>query len=268
MEKCMKDDLLMRKATSKSCSNTVELERLAQEPYASVICYPRSSKAEVRRRLAELRGLGTSGLRFTGQKEVSGLRVLGKGCVGVTVLACRDERLVALKIRRVDADRRSMNHESQMLERANAVTVGPEKMAASRNFLMEQFIDGSLFPDWLGKRSRIAVKNVLRDLLEQCWRLDETGLDHGELSHAPKHLIVDKSSKPWIVDFESASVNRRVSNVTSLSQFLFMDRTVATAVSRRLGGVDISVLLKTLRQYKHSRTRENFECVLRACRLG
>jgi putative serine/threonine protein kinase len=213
--------------------------------------------------------LRISGLRFAGQKEVSRLRVLGKGCVGVTVLACRNEEHVALKMRRVDADRSNMKHEAQMLKEANAARVGPKMIAVSRNFLVEQFIDGPLFPDWLRKRkTRTVVKNVLSDLLEQCWRLDETCLDHGELSHAPKHLIVDKSDKPWIVDFESASVNRRVSNVTSLSQFLFMDRTIAAAVSRRTGKTDKAALVDVLREYKHGGTRQDFEHVLRVCRLG
>lgn len=216
-----------------------------------------------------MRKFGISNIEFTGRKIVSDMRVLGKGCVGIVVLAHRKGEQVALKIRRVDADRSSMAHEAEMLKKANTAGVGPKMIDASRNFLVIQFVEGSPFPDWLKKRKpKTIVKNALRDLLGQCWRLDEIGLDHGELSHAPKHLIIDKTGKPCIVDFESASVNRRVSNVTSLCQFLFMDRAVADIVARRIGEVDKDVLVQALKRYKHHRARESFDEVLRVCSLA
>ena len=69
-------------------------------------------------------------------------------------------------------------------------------MAASKNFLLMQLIDGDLLPNWLKtNKDAAAVKQVLREVLEQCFRLDQVGLDHGELSKAPKHLLVDKTEK-------------------------------------------------------------------------
>jgi len=107
----------------------------------------------------------------------------------------------------------------------------------------------------------------LRDVLEQCWRLDEAGLDHGELSHAPKHIILDQKDEPFIVDFETASVNRKPSNVTGICQFLFISGAVADEVAVELGGKDEKAIIDTLRNYKNCRTRENFGDVLRACSL-
>ena len=87
-----------------------------------------------------------------------------------------------------------------------------------------QLIDGDLLQDWLKLTERkAAVRKVLVEILEQCCRLDEAGLDHGELSKAPKHLLVDKADKPFIVDFETASMERRVTNVTSVCQYLFQE---------------------------------------------
>jgi putative serine/threonine protein kinase len=111
------------------------------------------------------------------------------------------------------------------------------------------------------------VKRVLREILEQCWRLDGAGLDHGELSHAPKHIIVDEDGKPFIVDFETASQNRRPSNVTSICQFLFISGAVAESVAEKLGERDKTVVVEALRAYKDCRSRGNFERVLEACGL-
>lgn len=243
---------------------TVSVEKLWQEPFASIMCYPKASKADVRKRLKELEKLGIKALEFSGEKQVLNLRVLGKGCVGIVVKAYREkDEAVALKIRRIDADRAMMQHEAKMLKTANAVGVGPRLLDVSKNFLIMEFVDGFLLPEWLEKcRSKRRLKAVLRDVLEQCWRLDRAGLDHGELSHAPKHIIVDSQNKPVIVDFETASQNRKPSNVTSIAQFLFISGVVAQKVAQKLGEKDRKAVIDALRQYKTDGSRRNFEALL------
>jgi putative serine/threonine protein kinase len=197
----------------------VPVGSLADEPYATIICYPRPSRVELRKRLKELEELGVSAIEFSGEKQVLNLHVLGKGCVGLVVKAYQvSGEAVALKIRRVDAD-----------------------------------------------RSRKRVKNVLREVLEQCWRLDEAGLDHGELSHAPKHIIVDMVDRPFIVDFETASLNRKPSNVTSITQFLFISGMVAEKVRQKIGEKDNNAIIEALRRYKAEGSRRSFEEILKAC---
>jgi len=246
----------------------VTVEKLSEEPYASILCYPRPCKAEVRKRLVELRRLGVTAVEFCGEKEAFGIHVLGKGCVGIVTIAYVNGEKVALKIRRVDADRKGMQREAEMLRKANSVSVGLKLLGVSANFLVMQFVDGELLPEWLRtRRSKAEVRTVLRDVLEQCWRLDAAGLDHGELSHAPKHVIVGKNDVPFIVDFETASVNRRPSNVTSVCQFLFLSGEVAGLVVKKLDVKDKEAVVDALRCYKRDRTRENFEWVLEVCGL-
>jgi putative serine/threonine protein kinase len=240
------------------------IERLVGEPFASIICYPRVTRVELEKRLRQLGSLGIGFVEFAGEKQVLSVRVLGKGCVGIVVLARRDRRRVALKVRRVDADRFGMQHEARMLERANSVGVGPKLLGASEDFLVMQFVEGDLFPTWLEKmRVKVRAKEVLREILQQCWRLDEAGLDHGELSHAPKHLIVDKRCTPFIVDFESASLDRRPANVTSVCQFLFISG-IAEQVGERLGKLDRERIIDALKLYKKDNNRESFERLLSA----
>jgi putative serine/threonine protein kinase len=251
-----------------SSHTLLTVDKLFQEPYASIVSYPRASRTELKKRLKELQKLGVEALDFVGEKQVSNLHVLGKGCVGIVVLAYRNGDKVALKIRRVDADRSRMQQEAELLREANSVDVGPKLLVASRNFLCMQFIDGMLFPRWLsGKRSRTRISTVLRQILKQCWRLDSINLDHGELSHAPKHVIVDGQDKPVIVDFESASLNRRPANVTSICQFLFIGSETAREMNRNLGPRDKKAIAGALRRYKNERTFENFRAVLNACRI-
>ena len=238
----------------------VLMEDLVKERYASVLCYPKANEDELQSRIKELCEHGVKALEFAGEKSAFNVSVLGKGFVGVVVIAHLDGQRVALKIRRVDADRLGMQHEAQMLSKANSVQVGPKLIGASKNFLLMQLIDGVLFPNWLdGHREKALVQCVLNEVLEQCWRLDSIGLDHGELSKAPKHIIIDKQNKPCIVDFETASPNRKPANVTSVCQFLFTScGAVAKAVAKVLGEINQAEAINALRLYKKEKTRKNF----------
>ncbi|HLE74777.1 MAG TPA: RIO1 family regulatory kinase/ATPase [Candidatus Bathyarchaeia archaeon] len=245
----------------------VPIENLKEEPYASVLCYPRVSETELQNRLGELQKLGVKAVEFAGKTSAFNLPVLGKGYVGVVIIAHLDGQRAALKVRRVDADRLGLQHEAQMLAKANSVNVGPKLMSVSTNFLLMQFIGGGLLPAWLEThKEKEHVRSVLSEVLEQCWRLDAIGLDHGELSHAPKHLIVAKDEQPFIVDFETASVNRKPANVTSICQFLFTSSGAVTRmVAETLGEKSAEEIVSVLRIYKNHRTRENFDQVLQTC---
>jgi putative serine/threonine protein kinase len=243
------------------------LENLTEEPYASVLCYPRASEAELGNRIEELKAFGVSAVEFSGRGSVFNVPVLGKGFVGVVVTVHLNGERAALKIRRVDADRPSLEQEAEMLAKANSVEVGPRLIGASKNFLLMQLIDGDPLPVWLEThKEKAVVRGVLAEILMQCWRLDTAGLDHGELSRAPKHLIVDKAQHPWIVDFESASDTRKPSNITAVCQYLFLGGgAVASAVAEALGERSRTDVIEALRVYKKERTREGFDRVLRVC---
>jgi putative serine/threonine protein kinase len=244
----------------------IPVEELKKEVYAPIICYPKPTKTELNKRLKELQRLSVRAVEFKGEKTAFNTPVLGKGCVGIVVIAHLNGEKVALKIRRVDADRARMEREAEMLRKANSVNVGPKLLTVSKNFLLMQIVEGELLPKWLEKHEeKTLIKQVLQNVLEQCWRLDEAGLDHGELSHAPKHIIINKKNVPFIVDFETASLNRKPSNVTAICQFLFISGAVAEKVSERLGEKDKKAIIEALKRYKKDRTRENFEKVLRAC---
>jgi putative serine/threonine protein kinase len=243
------------------------LDKLTEEPYASIICYPKVQKIELKKRLTWLRKLGITALEFSGQKQLLNTCVLGKGCVGIVVIAWRKGRRVALKIRRVDADRENMIREAELLTKANRQRVGPKLIDVCNDFLVMRLVRGDLLPQWSERRvSKTQARRVSREILEQCWRLDVAGLDHGELSHAPKHIIIDARMNPIIVDFETASENRRSSNVTSMCQFLFMSKTMVR-IARKIGVADKEAIIAALRGYKKEMNRENFDRVLESCGL-
>ncbi|MBS7633575.1 serine/threonine protein kinase [Candidatus Bathyarchaeota archaeon] len=249
-------------------SSRVGIDKLEEDPFSRLLCYPRVNSAELERRLTELKALGVSAVEFVGEKQVFGIPVLGKGYVGIVVVAFRRDEKVALKIRRMDASRSEMQREAKLLEKANSVGVGPMLHGVSDDFLVMQLVEGSLLPKWLDRiRAKVRIREVLRKVLEQCWSLDCAGLDHGELSRAHKHIIINSVDQPFIVDFETASLCRRTANVTSVCQFLFLSGSVAEKVVERLGKVDKKVVVEALRRYKSEKSSSSFSSVLVSCGL-
>ena len=247
----------------------VSIDQLIQEPYASVLCFPDPNQADLQSRIQELSSIGVTALEFSGPASVFGVGVpiLGKGFVGIVVIAHLNGERLAIKIRRTDADRANLLHEALMLSKANSTDVAPKFVTASKNFLVMQLIDGDLLPNWLEtKRDKVAIKEVLVQILEQCFKLDQIGLDHGELSKAPKHLLVDKAMRIFIVDFETASVERRVANVTAVCQYLFAGNSSASKILSEIFGMRIKLdFIDILKAYKKDKSRENFENLVKFC---
>ena len=248
-------------------STTVRVEDLKEEPYSSILCYPKLTEDELENRVKQLEMHGVTAIEFSGKGNVLNVPVLGKGNVGIVVVALRYAQRTALKIRRMDADRTDLLHEARMLTMANSAGVGPALVEADKDFLLMQLIEGDFLPEWLSVSSeKIGVRQVLGELLEECWKLDLIGVDHGELSKAPKHVIVDACSQPWIVDFETSSSQRKAANVTAICQYLFMSGgTVSRRTSEILGERNCDAIIKALRHYKKEKTHESLDKLFQAC---
>lgn len=247
----------------------VPLNKLVEEPYSTILGYPKATRRELTNRITELRKLGVKGISFTGQAMLNSLNVLGKGYVGVVVLSKYKTREVALKIRRIDSSRSEMDSEARLLRLANEIEVGPKLIDNSKNFMVMEYLEGKKIIDWIGelkgKGSAVKLKMVIKKILEDCYSLDKIHLDHGELSHIHKHVIVGKSIS--IIDFESASVNRRVSNVTSATQSIFIGSGILKLVKKIIKEPQKRKLITSLRKYKNEQSRKNFEEVLQVLGL-
>lgn len=247
----------------------VPLSKLVEEPYSTILGYPKATRRELVSRVSELRRLGIKGVSFTGEATLNSLHVLGKGYVGVVVLSKYKTKDVALKIRRIDSSRPEMESESKLLRLANQIDVGPKLIASSKNFMIMEYLEGKKIISWIGelkgKGSAAKLRAVIKKVLENCYNLDKIRLDHGELSHIHKHVIVGKSV--CIIDFESASVNRRTSNVTSATQSIFIGSGIAKIVKKIIKQPQKKKLIESLRKYKNNQSRKNFEEVLQVLGL-
>ncbi len=248
---------------------SVPIEEILNPPYVSVLCYPTPSDADASARLTELKSLGVSKLVFEGKTKLGYLGLLGKGCVSLVVKAEREGQLIALKIRRIDANRPTLEDEARLTKLANQVGVGPSLISYSKNFILMELVQGVRIVDWLkdlsGKGMMKKLRMVLKETLDQCRRLDKAGIDHGELSTLTKHVIV--SNKVSIIDFETASLHRRLANVTSAVQYLFIGGPGAKKVRRLLNIPDTNRTIEAVRAYKSKFDEESFTNLLRVLKM-
>lgn len=210
------------------------------------------------KRVRELESLGIDSLMMT----ENGLLLVGKGFRSMVLVGTLGDKLVAIKLLRSDSPVKSMEHEAKMLKIANSINVGPRILFYTRDFIIMEYIPGSEIRSWISSLSfetSEKLRKVLRSCFEDCFRLDNIGLDHGELSDASKHVIISERLKPVIVDFSNASIARRVSNVTSFFSYITHGKVaqiVRQVLEIRTQNIDI------VKTYKQHISEENFNSLM------
>lgn len=248
----------------------IPIKKFIKEPYSKILGYPKANSRQLQSRISELEKLKIKSISFTGQTTIGSLQILGKGYVGVVVLAKKGNKVIALKIRRTDSQRTEMQSEAKLLKLVNTINVGPKLYGVSKNFLIMEYLEGDKIGDWIqtlqGAGSSKRLKSVIKIILEDCYRLDQMGFDHGELSSISKHVIVGKL-RSTVIDFESSSVNRRVSNVTSVTQAIFIGSGIAKKVQSIYKIPPKQKIIDVLRIYKQEQTRKSFDNILKILKL-
>jgi len=248
----------------------ISIKKFSKEPYSRILGYPKSTKRQLNSRILELEKLKIKSISLTGPTTIGKLEILGKGYVGVVVLAKRGTKKIALKIRRLDSQRSEMKSEAILLKLVNTVKVGPKLFDYSKNFVVMDYLEGEKIGKWIntlgGPGSSKKLKSTIKSVLEDCFRLDQIGFDHGELSSISKHVIVG-STKSTLIDFESSSTNRRVSNVTSITQAIFIGSGIAKKVRRIYKIPSKEKIIEVLRIYKQEQSRESFDILLKILKL-
>ena len=236
----------------------IPISKLSLHPYSRILGFPKPTKREITNRIQEMKKLGIKSVSFDGPTELEGLKILGKGYVGVVVLAKIKNNVFAVKIRRIDAPRKRMQDEARFQKIANNVNVGPKLIQASKNFLVMEYIKGENIISWAKKTETKSpeIRHVINNVLRDCFLLDHAGLDHGELSTIDKHVIVNKSIT--IIDFESSSIKRKASNVSAAVQAIFIGTGLSKIIKKKIRVPEKTSIIDVIRKYKKNPTEENF----------
>ena len=188
--------------------------------------------------------------------------IIGKGSVGLVTLVKSKNKLLALKIRRTDANRVNMYDEVLYHSLANSIGIGPFLVNFSENFILMEYVKGLNIESWYDSQtSAKKLLNCTNEILRQSFLLDCLNLDHGQLSRLDRHIVVSPDGLPTILDFETSSTKRRCSNVTSVSQSIFLHGPIHAKLADVINK-ERTDIIKSIKEYKKQMNRETFQCVL------
>jgi putative serine/threonine protein kinase len=230
-----------------------------------VVSYPHLSINGFIKRIEEMQDLGITDIIFEGNTQIGRTSILGKGSVSIVLKVRIGNKIYALKIRRMDANRRTMLREATVHQMVNTIGIGPTLLRFSEDLIIMEFIDGLSVIDWIRQQclSKNRVLNIVTSILEQCFILDMANINHGELSNLNYHIIVSYSDRVSIIDFESTSLYKKKSNnVTSASQSLLISGIVSHYINNILNLLSRDNIIEKLRAYKRDQNAANFDSLI------
>jgi putative serine/threonine protein kinase len=244
------------------------LDSKNKESLKFVLTFPLFNQEIFESRKKELLSLDINGIFSLGNLQLNKIFVLGKGSVGLVTLARYKQKYFALKIRRTDANRPDMYDEVAYQSLANSSGIGPFLVNFSENFILMEYIRGTNIIDWYSS-ARISKKRKIKCtslILKQCYFLDCLKLDHGQLNRLDCHIIISKDDRPVILDFETSSTNRRMSNLTSASQSIFLNGPIHSHLLDSIH-YDRKLIMKKIKAYKIEMNEERFDNILNILKI-
>lgn len=187
-------------------------------------------------------------------KKVKNIQYLAHGKRGMIYTAQYKNKKIALKVKKKSSEAVGrVQNEALWLEKINKKKLGPKLIFHNHNYLAYEFIEGDFILDFVekNKSKKNKIKNIIKKVFEQCFVLDQLGLDKEEMHHPLKHIIV-KYPKATLIDFERMHQVESPHNVTQFIQFV--------TVIRKL---DRKKMIKLAQEYKNSMTKSNLKKIIK-----
>ena len=222
-------------------------------------------------------------VEFIRKRDYELVKELGQGACGKTVLLYDDmidEHFVCKKYFPFSETHRqelytNFVREIKLLHQVhhdNVVRVFNYYLYPDRymGFILMEFIDGLTIIEWIRQQQKISaykVRDIVAAVLKKCYDLDKIHLDHGELSRLDRHVLISEHDSVNIIDFESSSNLRKVSNVTSATQALLLNGVIAKRINGLLN-IPKNEIIQISRLYKQKPTRHNFDRLIHIIQMA
>mgnify|MGYP001615034787 CR=1 FL=1 len=156
----------------------------------------------------------------------------------------------ALKIERKDIKTiNRIKNEAGWLKILNKHGIGPKLYFSYGNWILMKFVNGERILDYFKKISYIRKKEIIKEILLQCYEMDKLKVNKFEMNHPDKHIVIDK--KVVMIDFEKCKYSLKPKNVTQFLQFL-----------NKLGIQISKKVIEVSKKYKENQNDENFKRIL------
>lgn len=185
---------------------------------------------------------------------------LAKGKRGIVYIAKIGNKKVIIKEKNPESKINTLSNEAIFLEELNQHNIGAKVLLCKEDKLVMEYIEGKKLPQFLEESEKKEITEVLKDILEQCFIMDNLHINKFELTRPYKHIIV-RGNRAIQIDFERCRRVKKVKNVTQFCQFLISKRT--NSVLERKGiKIEKKKIIKLMKNYKKNYNRKDFEKIL------
>ncbi len=181
------------------------------------------------------------------------IKIFDKGKRGIIYTGDYKNKKVAIKIRNPKSEAKNkIQNEAKFLKILNKYEIGPELLLSDKDYIVYKFVNGNFIIDFIKKFSKSKIKDVIYDILEQCYIMDKLKINKLEMHHPLKHILIDK--KPVLIDFERAYYTEKPKNVSQFCQFLINSKNLLEKKNLDLN----ENLIDVVRNYKSKTSKFAF----------
>ncbi len=181
---------------------------------------------------------------------------IGKGHRGIVFKGLMNNKLVAIKVPRIDG-KNTVYYEGSVLMDINKLGIGPKVYHFSEDSLIMEYIGGGLsLKDYISQKNikKEELLWIIEETLKQCIKLDLHKIDHTEIQGG-KHIIISKVlGKVYIIDFDKSRKRKKPHNFTSAMSLFFGKCHIANRIKEILdvndNGNFEDEIIKLVKSYK------------------
>ncbi len=155
----------------------------------------------------------------------------------------------------------TIRKEADWLKRLNKHRIGPRFIKYEHGKLHRRFVKGTHIKDFLDEEEdKKKIISVLKQVLDQCRKMDELGINKKELTNPCKDIIITWDNKAVMIDFERCYKTSKPKNTTQFLQYIARNKELLE--SRGLS-VDKKRLISLGRDYKTNPGNITFSKIIR-----
>lgn len=191
------------------------------------------------------------------KNKITNIQFHEKGKRGLVLKAIYKKNTIAIKLKNQKSKTDTIFNEINILKKVNKLNIGPKLIKQLHHSIIMEFIDGIKIIEYIKINNKNKTIKIIKDILDQCYRLDQNKIDKKEMTNPYKHILI-KNDNPILIDFERSRLSKKPNNVNSLCQFLTKDKMSKILKEKRIT-INKTKLTNLLKQYKKKYDKKNFK---------
>lgn len=170
------------------------------------------------------------------------------------------KRKIAIKVFKTTDAKIRAKKEAEFLNILNKEKIGPQLLKHKNNYITYKLIDGPTFVAWLKTANKMLALKAIKEILDQCFKLDSLYINKLELNNPKKHILMERN-KPKFIDFERCYYTNKPKNLTQICQYL-TSKSISLILKEKNIIINKKSLIKRLKIYKKNINKTNFTSVV------